>query len=75
MRKEKDLLLGEVVRVEKSLFFLLVEGVAGRALKTHGRIIQLGQFSLARQQTISGPESAILGLLRALTSHRLEFLN
>lgn len=48
-------LLGEVVGVEEGLFFLLVERVRGRALKTHGRIIQLGQFSLARQQTVSAP--------------------
>lgn len=53
MRGRRDL-LGEVVGVEKGLFFLLVERVGGRALKTHGRIIQLGQFSLARQQTVSG---------------------
>lgn len=51
--------LGEVVGVEKSLFLLLVESVGGRALKTHGRIIQLGQFSLARQQTVSGRKLAI----------------
>lgn len=51
-------LLGEVVGVEEGLLFLLVERVGGRGLKTHGRIIQLGQFSLARQQTVSGPKLA-----------------
>lgn len=47
-------LLGEVVGVEKRLFFLMIERIGGRTFKTHGRIIQFGQFSLARQQTASG---------------------
>lgn len=50
-------ILGEVIGVEKSLFLLLIERVGGRALKAHGRIVQLGQFSLARQQTVSGPQN------------------
>ena len=48
-------LLLEVIGVEERLCFLRVEGVGGRSLKTHGRIIQLGQFSLARQHTVSRP--------------------
>jgi hypothetical protein len=32
---------------------LMIVRVGGRTLKTHGRIIQFGQFSLARQQTVS----------------------
>lgn len=51
-------LLGEVVSLKEGLLFLGIERVGGRALKAHGRIIQLGQFSLARQQTFPGPKSA-----------------
>lgn len=67
--------LGEVVGVEKSLFFLLIEKVGGRALKTHGRIIQLGQFSLARQQTVSGPKISETHLGAAQTALHLSFTN
>lgn len=67
--------LGEVVGVEKSLFFLQIKRVGGRALKAHGRIIQLGQFSLARQQTVPGPKISKTHLSAAQIAPRLSFTN
>lgn len=50
-------ILGEIVGVEEGLFFLLVVTVRrsafGRARVADGRIIELAQFSLSRQQTTS----------------------
>lgn len=61
-------ILGEVIGVEKGLFFLLIERIGGRTLKAHGRKVQLGQFSLARQQTVSGPKISKTHLPQAQTA-------
>lgn len=66
-------ILGEVIGVEKSLFFLLIERVGGRALKAHGRIVQLGQFSLARQQTVSGRQISETHHFQARTARKHDF--
>lgn len=68
-------ILGEVIGVEEGLFFLLIARVGGRALKSHGRIVQLGQFSLARQQTFSGAQISETHLPQAQTAQKHDFAN
>lgn len=43
----------EIIGVEESLFFLMIWPIGRARSNAHGRIVELAQFALPRQQTTS----------------------